>query len=121
MQAKKEYILCNDITNEYLTRVTFNGGDVYKTTTLHLAVRFTEEEKQKMEQLGANNPDKILNNIEATAFGNDSHVKETYRLSNMSFLSVNDLTPEEKIIFERDIEEGIKRVARIHCCSIISR
>lgn len=118
---EKEYILCNDVTNEYLTRVTFNGGPVYKTTTLNLAVRFTEEDKRNLEKLGASDSNKILNNIEETAFGNDSEVEETYKLSNLSFLSINDLTPEERIVFERDIEEGIKRAARIHCCSIISR
>ena len=92
----KEYILYNEVTNEYLTRVTFMGSTVYKTTTLDLAMRFSEQDKENLEAMGAGNPEKVLNNIEATAFGNDSDVKETYRLSNLSFLSINDLTLEER-------------------------
>lgn len=71
--------------------------------------------------MGAGDPEKVLNNIEATAFGNDSDVKETYRLSNLSFLSINDLTPEERAAFDQEIEEGKKKAARIHCCRIVSR
>ncbi|MFY9902191.1 MAG: hypothetical protein WAK52_06245 [Trichococcus sp.] len=117
----KEYILYNEITNEYLTRVTFMGSIVYKTTTLDLAMRFSEQDKEKLEAMGAGNPEKVLNNIEATAFGNDSDVKETYRLSNLSFLSINDLTPEERAAFDQEIEEGKKKAARIHCCRIVNR
>lgn len=117
----KEYILYNEITNEYLTRVTFMGSIVYKTTTLDLAMRFSEQDKEKLEAMGAGNPEKVLNNIEATAFGNDSDVKETYRLSNLSFLSINDLTPEERAAFNQEIEEGKKKAARIHCCRIVNR
>ena len=43
----KEYILYNEVTNEYLTRVTFMGSIVYKTTTLDLAMRFSEQDKEK--------------------------------------------------------------------------
>ena len=68
----KEYILFNEVTNEYLTRVTFMGSTVYKTTTLDLAMRFSEQDKETLEAMGAGNPDKVLSNIEATAFGNDS-------------------------------------------------
>ncbi|WP_153060340.1 hypothetical protein [Trichococcus alkaliphilus] len=117
----KEYILLNEVTNEYLTRVTFMGSAVYKTTTLDLAMRFSEQDRENLEAVGAGNPDKVLNNIEATAFGNDSDVKETYRLSNLSFLSINDLTPEERAAFDQEIEEGKKKAARIHCCRIVSR
>eukprot|EP00831_Metopus_contortus_P021418 TRINITY_DN19575_c0_g1_i1.p1 TRINITY_DN19575_c0_g1~~TRINITY_DN19575_c0_g1_i1.p1 ORF type:complete len:166 (+),score=32.48 TRINITY_DN19575_c0_g1_i1:53-550(+) len=117
----KEYILYNEVTNEYLTRVTFMGSTVYKTTTLDLALRFSEQDKESLEAMGAGNPEKVLNNIEATAFGNDSDVKETYRLSNLSFLSINDLTPEERAAFDQEIEEGKKKAARIHCCRIVSR
>jgi len=117
----KEYILYNEVTNEYLTRVTFMGSTVYKTTTLDLAMRFSEQDKEKLETMGAGNPEKVLNNIEATAFGNDSDVKETYRLSNLSFLSINDLTPEERAAFDQEIEEGKKKAARIHCCRIVNR
>lgn len=119
--STKEYILYNHVTGEYLTRVIFNGGPVYKTTTLNFAVRFTDEDKEQLEALGASNPDKVLTNIEATAFGSDDEVKETYKISNLSFLSINDMTPEERIAFERDIEAGIKRAASLHCCSIIRR
>mgnify|MGYP003469877780 FL=1 len=118
---EKEYILYNEVTNEYLTRVTFMGSTVYKTTTLDLALRFSEQDKESLEAMGAGNPEKVLNNIEATAFGNDSDVKETYRLSNLSFLSINDLTPEERAAFDQEIEEGKKKAARIHCCRIVSR
>ena len=111
----KEYILYNEVTNEYLTRVTFMGSTVYKTTTLDLALRFSEQDKESLEAMGAGDPEKVLNNIEATAFGNDSDVKETYRLSNLSFLSINDLTPEERAAFDQEIEEGKKKGARIHC------
>ena len=117
----KEYILYNEVTNEYLTRVTFMGSTVYKTTTLDLALRFSEQDKESLEAMGAGDPEKVLNNIEATAFGNDSDVKETYRLSNLSFLSINDLTPEERAAFDLEIEEGKKKAARIHCCRIVSR
>lgn len=116
----KEYILYNEVTNEYLTRVTFMGSTVYKTTTLDLALRFSEQDKESLEAMGAGDPEKVLNNIEATAFGNDSDVKETYRLSNLSFLSINDLTPEERAAFDQEIEEGKKKAARIHCCRIVS-
>ena len=119
--SAKEYILYNEVTNEYLTRVTFMGSTVYKTTTLDLAMRFSEQDKENLEAMGAGNPEKVLNNIEATAFGNDSDVKETYRLSNLSFLSINDLTPEERAAFDQEIEEGKKKAARIHCCRIVSR
>jgi sporulation-control protein spo0M len=117
----KGYILYNEVTNEYLTRVTFMGSTVYKTTTLDLAMRFSEQDKENLEAMGAGNPEKVLNNIEATAFGNDSDVKETYRLSNLSFLSINDLTPEERAAFDQEIEEGKKKAARIHCCRIVNR
>ena len=117
----KEYILYNEVTNEYLTRVIFMGSTVYKTTTLDLAMRFSEQDKENLEVMGAGNPEKVLNNIEATAFGNDSDVKETYRLSNLSFLSINDLTPEERAAFDQEIEEGKKKAARIHCCRIVNR
>lgn len=117
----KEYILYNEVTNEYLTRVTFMGSAVYKTTTLDLAMRFSEQDKESLEAMGAGNPEKVLNNIEATAFGNDSDVKEIYRLSNLSFLSINDLTPEERAAFDQEIEEGKKKAARIHCCRIVNR
>ena len=117
----KKYILYNEDTNEYLTRITFMGSTVYKTTTLDLAMHFSEQDKENLEAMGAGNPEKVLNNIEATAFGNDSDVKETYRLSNLSFLSINDLTPEERAAFDQEIEEGKKKAARIHCCRIVNR
>ena len=119
--AAKEYILYNEITNEYLTRVTFMGSTVYKTTTLDLAMRFSEQDKTSLEAMAIGNPDKVLDNIEATAFGNDSQVKETYKLSNLSFLSINDLSAEEREAFDQEIEEGKKKAARIHCCRIVSR
>ena len=119
--AAKEYILYNEITNEYLTRVTFMGSTVYKTTTLDLAMRFSEQDKTSLEAMAIGNPDKVLDNIEATAFGNDSQVKETYKLSNLGFLSINDLSAEEREAFDQEIEEGKKKAARIHCCRIVSR
>ena len=119
--AAKEYILYNEITNEYLTRVTFMGSTVYKTTTLDLAMRFSEQDKTNLEAMAIGNSDKVLDNIEATAFGNDSQVKETYKLSNLGFLSINDLSAEEREAFDQEIEEGKKKAARIHCCRIVSR
>jgi hypothetical protein len=119
--AAKEYILYNEITNEYLTKVTFMGSMVYKTTTLDLAMRFSEQDKTNLEAMAIGNPDKVLDNIEATAFGNDSQVKETYKLSNLGFLSINDLSAEEREAFDQEIEEGKKKAARIHCCRIVSR
>ncbi|WP_143596847.1 hypothetical protein [Trichococcus palustris] len=119
--AAKEYILYNEITNEYLTSVTFMGSTVYKTTTLDLALRFSEQDKTNLEAMAIGNPDKVLDNIEATAFGNDSQVKETYKLSNLGFLSINDLSAEEREAFDQEIEEGKKKAARIHCCRIVSR
>ena len=47
----KEYILYNEVTNEYLTRVTFMGSTVYKTTTLDLALRFSEQDKESLEAM----------------------------------------------------------------------
>ena len=117
----KEYILYNEITNEYLTRVTFMGSTVYKTTTLDLAMRFSEQDKMNLDAMAIGNSDKVLDNIEATAFGNDSQVKETYKISNLSFLSINDLSEEEREAFDQEIEEGKKKAARIHCCRIVSR
>lgn len=119
--AAKEYILYNEITNEYLTRVTFMGSKVYKTTTLDLALRFSGLDKTNLEAMALGNPDKVLDNIEATAFGNDSQVKETYKLSNLGFLSINDLSAEERQAFDQEIEAGKKKAARIHCCRIVSR
>ena len=52
----KEYILYNEVTNEYLTRVTFMGSTVYKTTTLDLAMRFSEQDKENLEAMGTGNP-----------------------------------------------------------------